>query len=43
MWNLNYDTKEHIYKTETDSQTQGTNLWLPRWGVVGVDGVGVWG
>ena len=21
MWNLKYDTKEHIYKTETDSQT----------------------
>ena len=21
MWNLNYDTNEHIYKTETDSQT----------------------
>ena len=21
MWNLNYDTNEHIYKTETDPQT----------------------
>ena len=21
MWNLKYDTNEHIYKTETDSQT----------------------
>ena len=23
-----YDTKEFIYKTEIDSQTQKTNLWL---------------
>ena len=23
------DTKELTYKTETDSQTQKTNLWLP--------------
>ena len=23
------DTNEHIFKTETDSQTQRTNLWLP--------------
>ena len=21
MWNLKYDTNEHIYKTKTDSQT----------------------
>ena len=21
MWNLEYDTSEHIFKTETDSQT----------------------
>ena len=34
MWNLKYDTNELIYKTETDSQTQKTNLWLPKgkWG-----------
>ena len=25
------DTNELIYKTETDSQTQKTNLWLPKW------------
>ena len=31
MWNLKYDTNEFIYKTETDSQTQKTNLWLPKW------------
>ena len=26
VWNLKYDTSELIYKTETDSQTQRTNL-----------------
>ena len=26
MWNLNCDTNELIYKTETDSQTQKRNL-----------------
>ena len=28
------DTNELIYKTEIDSQTQKTNLWLPKqkWG-----------
>ena len=34
-WNLKYDTKEHIYETKTDSQTQRTDLWLPSgdgWG-----------
>ena len=29
MWNLKYDRNELIY--ETDSQTQRTGLWLPRW------------
>ena len=24
------DTNELIYKTETDSQTQKTNLWFPQ-------------
>ena len=28
MWNLKYDTNEHIY--ETDSETQRTDLRLPR-------------
>ena len=28
MWNLKYDTNELIYETET--QTERTNLWLPR-------------
>ena len=24
MWNVKYDTNEHIYETETDSQTEQT-------------------
>ena len=28
MWNLKYGTNEPIYKTETDSQTWSTDLWL---------------
>ena len=39
MWNLNYDTNELIYETETDSQAYRTNLWLPRGREVGG---GVW-
>ena len=27
---LKYDTNELIQKTETDSQTQKINLWLPK-------------
>ena len=31
MWDLKKnDTNELIYKTEADSQTQKTNLWLPK-------------
>ena len=30
MWNLKYDINELIYKTEEDSQTSKTNLWLPK-------------
>ena len=30
MWNLKSDTSKLIYKTETDSQTQRTDLWLSR-------------
>ena len=30
MWNLKLDPNELIYKTETDSQTSGTDLRLPR-------------
>ena len=35
MWNLKCDTNELIYKTETDSQTQITVMWLPRGMAVG--------
>ena len=34
MWNLKNSTNELIYKSETDSQTQKTNLWLPK-GITG--------
>ena len=30
MWNLKNNTNELVYKTETDSQTWKTNLWLPK-------------
>ena len=30
IWNLKNDTNEHICETQTDSQTEGTNVWLPR-------------
>ena len=32
MWDLKYGTNKPIYKTGTDSQTQRTDLWLPREG-----------
>ena len=35
MWNLKYDANEPIYKTETDSQR--TDLWLPREAARGMD------
>ena len=41
IWDLKYGAKEPIYKTETDSQTQRTDLWLPQWGRE-CDGLGVW-
>ena len=44
VWNQKYGANEPIYKTETDSQTQRTDLWLPR-GMGGRErnGLGVWG
>ena len=30
MWNLKFGTNEPMYRTETDSQTWRTDLWLPR-------------
>ena len=42
MWNLKY-ANELIYKTETDSQTWKTNLWLPKGKKEGgKDKLGVW-
>ena len=43
MRNLKYGTDEPVYRTETDSQTWRTDLWLPwergrEW-----DELGVWG
>lgn len=41
MWNLNYDTNELTY--ETDSSTWRADLWLPRWRARWrEDGLGVW-
>ena len=42
MWNLKNDTNEPIYKTETDSQTQRTDLWLPWGRGKGMGWIGVW-
>ena len=41
MWNLKNNTNDLIYTTETDSQTQKTNLHLPK-GKVGRGKLGVW-
>ena len=37
MWNLKYDTNE---PTETDAQTQKTELWLPKMGEAGDEWTG---
>ena len=42
MWNLKNDTNELIYKTEIDSQTLKTHLWLPKGKGGGRDKLGVW-
>ena len=42
MWNLQSGTSEFTYKTETDSQTQKTNLWLPKGKGAGRDKLEVW-
>ena len=39
---LKNDTNELIYKTEIDSQTQKTNLWLPKGESGERDKLGVW-
>ena len=40
MWSLKYETNEDIYKTETDSETQRRDLWLPRGGGWGTEILG---
>jgi len=30
MWNLRYNTNVLIYETETDSQTERADFWLPK-------------
>jgi len=40
MWNLKYGTNETINKTQT--QTQRTDLWLPKGREREWDGLGVW-
>ena len=40
MWNPKYDSKEHIYETETDSQTQRADFGHQGGGE---EGTGVWG
>ena len=42
MWILKYEKNELIYRTVTDSQTQKTNLWLPKGKGEGKNKLGVW-
>ena len=37
VWNLKKQTNESMYKIETGSQTQKTNLWFPKERVKGKD------
>ena len=41
MWILKNDTNELNYETATNSQTEKTNLWLPR-GRGARDKLGAW-
>jgi len=43
MWNLKYNTNELICKTEPDSQTYRTDLWLPRQRRAGKEQIGCLG
>ena len=42
IWNVKYDTNELIYKRETDSQAQRTNLGATKGGRGVKDKLGVW-
>ena len=41
VWNLKYNTNEHIYKKKKGSQMQRTPLRLPKEGEVGEERLGV--
>ena len=43
MWTLKYDTKEPIYETETDSQTENRLVVVGGGGVWRTEKLGVWG
>ena len=43
MQNLNYGTNEPFYEIEINSQTQTSDLWLPRGSRGDRDTLGVWG
>ena len=42
MWNLKYDTNEHVYETETDSQTTEQTCGSRGWGGQERDRLGIW-
>ena len=42
MWNLKNDVDELIYRKETDSPAQKTNLWLPKGKSEWSGKLGVW-
>jgi len=42
VWNLKYDTNEHIHEIETDSQTYRTNVLVMGEGEWWREGLGVW-
>ena len=42
MWNLKYDTNEHIYKTETDSHRENRLVVANGKREGGMDGLGLW-
>ena len=42
MWNLKYDTNEHIYEIEGDSDIENRLVVANREGGWGREGLGVW-
>ena len=43
MWSLKYNTNEHIYETETDSQTENRLVIAKGEGARERKGLGIWG